>query len=153
MKSNLKRSAKTTGFVILFCILFSIIFNIQISIFGDNFSDIITMNPLISGFLHINLSHFGGNILVLFLFFIVFLLFHSSNSLMINYLNRKFCCRVFKKPQNQKTNNIIPKSSKYLENVKIMVTTEGTFLKEDIINFECCLKKIYTNHKCEHIKL
>jgi hypothetical protein len=52
------------------------------------------------------------------LFFVVFLLIHSSNSLMINYLNRKFCCRVFKKSQNQKTNNSISDSYKYLENVK-----------------------------------
>jgi len=50
------------------------------------------------------------------LFFVVFLLIHSSNSLMLSYFKRKFSCRIFKKTENQ--NNTIPKSSIYLENVK-----------------------------------
>jgi len=67
MKNNLIKSAKTTGIVTLFCIASFVVFGLQIAIFGESFSNLLMMNPIISGFLHVGLSHFGCNIIVLFL--------------------------------------------------------------------------------------
>lgn len=67
MKNNLIKSAKTTCIVTLFCIASFVVFGLQIAIFGEPFSNLLMMNPIISGFLHVGLSHFCGNIIALFL--------------------------------------------------------------------------------------
>lgn len=67
-KTQIITAAKTTGLAFAGCILSFIVFGIQLSIFGENLSNFLLMDPIISGFLHNGIAHFFLNIFLLFLF-------------------------------------------------------------------------------------
>ena len=51
----------------LLCVISFIILGIKIAIFGEGSSSILMMEPFTSGFLHVSFSHFGYNMIMLFL--------------------------------------------------------------------------------------
>ena len=65
--SNVSLSAKTTGITILFCGAATVFIYLQLVIFGDNRSDLMMMNPLLSGYLHKEWQHFFFNMGILLL--------------------------------------------------------------------------------------
>lgn len=67
LSSNSKSAAKTTAITLLGCGASSLITFIQLGLFGLNYSDLLMMNPLTSGYLHIGLGHLASNMIVLFL--------------------------------------------------------------------------------------
>ena len=65
--SNVPLSAKTTGMTILFCGAATVFIFLQVVIFGINSSDLIMMNPFLSGYLHLSMEHFLLNMVILLL--------------------------------------------------------------------------------------
>ena len=63
--SSASLSAKTTGITILLCGAATFFIFIQVVIFGSNSSNLIMMNPLLSGYLHLSMSHFLLNMGIL----------------------------------------------------------------------------------------
>ena len=67
MRDNLKFSLKTTGLTILACGAATVLTFIQIMIIGEDNSNLLMMNPLLSGYLHLSVPHFISNMLLIFL--------------------------------------------------------------------------------------
>lgn len=65
--SNVSLSAKTTGITILFCGASTVFIFLQVVVFGINSSNLIMMNPLLSGYLHLSMQHFLLNMGILLL--------------------------------------------------------------------------------------
>lgn len=67
MRDNLKFAFKTIGIVILFCGASTLLTFIQLMIFGEDNSNLLMMNPLLSGYLHLSVPHFVSNMMLMFL--------------------------------------------------------------------------------------
>jgi hypothetical protein len=65
--SNLKFAAKTTAITLLACGASTLLIFIELGIFGVDYSDLLTMNPLTSGYLHLGIVHLVSNAIILFL--------------------------------------------------------------------------------------
>lgn len=63
--SSTSLSVKTTGMTILFCGAATFFIFIQVVIFGPKSSNLIMMNPLLSGYLHLSMTHFLLNMAIL----------------------------------------------------------------------------------------
>jgi len=67
MLSNLKFAAKTTFVILLMCAASTLLTFIQLTLFGIEYSDLLMMNPLTSGYLHLSVVHLVSNAIILFL--------------------------------------------------------------------------------------
>lgn len=65
--SNLKFAVKTTAITILACGASTLLTFIGLGLFGIDYSDLLTMNPLTSGYLHLGIVHLISNTIILFL--------------------------------------------------------------------------------------
>lgn len=66
MIGNLKFSLKNTGITILGCGAATVLTFIQLMIFGEDASNILMMNPFLSGYLHLSILHFASNSVLIF---------------------------------------------------------------------------------------
>jgi hypothetical protein len=67
MLDNIKFAAKTTTITLLACGASTVITFIQLVIFGTENSNLLMMNPLTSGYLHLGMAHLFSNAVILFL--------------------------------------------------------------------------------------
>ena len=67
MRDNLKFAFKTTGLTALACGAATVLTFIQLMIVGEDNSNLLMMNPLLSGYLHLSIPHFASNMLLVFL--------------------------------------------------------------------------------------
>lgn len=65
--SNLKFAAKTTAITLLVCGISTLLAFIELGVFGIDYSNLLTMNPLTSGYLHLGIVHLVSNTIILFL--------------------------------------------------------------------------------------
>lgn len=67
MLSNIKFAAKTTFIILLMCGASTLLTFIQLTLFGIEHSNLLMMNPLTSGYLHLSVVHLVSNAIILFL--------------------------------------------------------------------------------------
>ena len=67
MLGNLKFAAKTTFIILLMCATSTLLTFIQLTLFGIEYSDLLMMNPLTSGYLHLSVVHLASNAIILFI--------------------------------------------------------------------------------------